>query len=174
MLAVVEFKRPCQDAVDHVADTMRDADVAEIMASHGHTPRQALMGGWDKSNFSTMTYIDDEPVVMFALEWCEFCWSVRRMFADYNIPYRSVDLDSVDYQNDDWGGKIRGALAARTSWTTIPQIFVGGEFIGGCTDAFDAWKEGRLQALLEDNGVAYAKDKDADPYSFLPTWLHPR
>ena len=35
-----------------------------------------------------------QPVVMFALEWCEFCWSVRKMLARYDIPYRSIDLDS--------------------------------------------------------------------------------
>src|SRR6185503_4248799 len=39
-----------------------------------------------------------EPVVLFALEWCEFCWAVRKMFARYKIPYRSIDLDSVEYQ----------------------------------------------------------------------------
>ncbi len=56
--------------------------------------------------------IDDpqHPVVMFALEWCEFCWSVRKMFAHYRIPYRSIDLDSVEYQQDDRGGKVRTAL----------------------------------------------------------------
>ena len=115
-----------------------------------------------------------QPVVMFALEWCEFCWSVRRMFAEYKIPYRAVDLDSVPYQQDDWGGQIRGALAARTTWKTIPQIFVGGEFIGGATDTFDAWKNGRLPALLAKHGVAHSGKLDGNPYSFLPTWLHPR
>ncbi|HUL80760.1 MAG TPA: cysteine synthase A [Gammaproteobacteria bacterium] len=115
-----------------------------------------------------------QPVVMFALEWCEFCWSVRRMFADYKIPYRSVDLDSVAYQKDDWGGQIRAALTARTTWKTIPQIFVGGEFVGGCTDTFDAWKDGRLPALLAKHGVAHAGKLDGNPYGFLPTWLHPR
>ena len=115
-----------------------------------------------------------QPVVMFALEWCEFCWSVRRMFAEYKIPYRSVDIDSVDYQKDDWGGQIRAALAARTTWKTIPQIFVGGEFVGGATDTFDAWKSGRLPALLAKHGVKHGGDLAGNPYSFLPTWLHPR
>ena len=116
----------------------------------------------------------DQPVTLFALEWCEFCWSVRRMFAKCGIAYRSVDLDSVEYQKDDRGGKIRAALSARTSVTTIPQVFVGGEFIGGATDVFDAWKQGRLQSLLEKNHVAYDRDLKVDPYSFLPTWLHPK
>jgi cysteine synthase A len=114
------------------------------------------------------------PVVMFALEWCEFCWSARRMFACFGIPYRSIDLDSVAYQEDDRGGKIRAALAARTSISTIPQIFVGGQFIGGSTETFDAWRSGRVQELLRQSGVPYDAQAQEDPYQFLPTWLHPR
>jgi len=116
----------------------------------------------------------DQPVVMFALEWCEFCWAVRKMFAKHGIAYRSVDLDSMEYQRDDRGGKIRVALSARTSMTTIPQIFVGGDFIGGCTDVFNAYKAGRLQALLDEHGVLCDRTVQVDPYSFLPSWLHPR
>ena len=43
--------------------------------------------------------IRDENVVLFALEWCEFCWSVRKLFAKLGIEYRSVDLDSLAYQD---------------------------------------------------------------------------
>jgi cysteine synthase len=114
------------------------------------------------------------PVTMFALEWCEFCWSVRRMFAKHGIAYRSVDLDSVEYQREGRGGKVRTALSARTSFNTIPQIFVGGEFLGGCTDVFDAYKKGRLQELLDKNDVNYDRSVRVDPYTFLPSWLHPR
>jgi len=116
----------------------------------------------------------EQPVVMFALEWCEFCWSVRRLLARLQIRYRAVDLDSVEYQQDDRGGRIRAALAARTSVATIPQIFIGGEFIGGCTDLFDAWRGGRAQELLERSGVDYDRTAKIDPYTFLPGWLHPR
>jgi cysteine synthase len=115
-----------------------------------------------------------QPVVMFALEWCEFCWSVRRLFDRLQIRYRAVDLDSVAYQQDDRGGRIRAALAARTSVATIPQIFIGGEFIGGCTDLFEAWRGGRAQDLLERSGVDYDRTAKIDPYTFLPGWLHPR
>jgi cysteine synthase A len=115
-----------------------------------------------------------QPVVMFALEWCEFCWSVRKMFAHCGIPYRSVDLDSVEYQEGDWGGEIRTALSARTSINTIPQIFVGGEFIGGCTEAFDSFKEGELQGRLKKSGVTFDEGVELNPYDLLPSWLHPR
>ena len=121
-----------------------------------------------------VTHSAEQPVVMFALEWCEFCWSLRRMFAAFEIPFRSVDLDSAAYQKDDWGGQVRAALTARTSIRTIPQVFVGGELVGGCTDTFDAWKAGRLQPILERAGVRFKTAEAADPYSFLPGWLHPR
>ncbi|WP_374298091.1 cysteine synthase A [Sphingomonas sp.] len=113
------------------------------------------------------------PVVMFALEWCEFCWSARKMFKHHGIPYRSIDLDSVAYQKDDWGGKIRAALNAETGLRTIPQIFIGGRHVGGCTDLFDGWKSGRLQSEMEAAGIAFRRDT-LDPYSFLPGWLHAR
>jgi cysteine synthase A len=117
---------------------------------------------------------EERPVLMFALEWCEFCVSVRKMFAHYSIPCRSVDLGSVEYQQADRGGKIRAAVSARTGLTTIPQIFVGGEFIGGATDAFDAFRDGRLRELLERSGVAVDDSRPVDPCGFLPGWLHPR
>jgi cysteine synthase A len=116
----------------------------------------------------------NEPVVLFALEWCEFCWSVRNFFKKVGIVYRSVDLDSVEFQQDQRGRKIRAVLKDQTGFETIPQIFIGGEFIGGCTDIFDAWKDGSVQVLLKKNGVDFDVDIDADPYTFLPAWLHPR
>jgi cysteine synthase A len=116
----------------------------------------------------------EQPVVMFAFEWCEFCWSVRKMFAECGIPFRSIDLDSVEYQEDDWGGQVRAALNTRFDVKTIPQIFVGGKHIGGATETFDAFNEGELQTLLGQNGVGYNQAVNIDPYSLLPTWLHPR
>jgi cysteine synthase A len=115
-----------------------------------------------------------QPVVMFALEWCEFCWSVRKLFKAFDIPYRSVDLDSADYQKDNWGGQIRNVLKARTQSPTIPQIFIGNHHVGGCTEAFDAFNDGSLQTLLRESGVTFKQAGDVDAYSFLPKWLHPR
>jgi cysteine synthase A len=118
--------------------------------------------------------VRDEPVVMFALEWCEFCWSVRKLFARLGISYRSVDLDSVAYQGGDRGGKIRAVLAARTGAKTIPQIFIGGTHVGGATDLFDAWRSGVARELLTKRGVAFDAGAELDPYSLLPKWLQPR
>ena len=116
-----------------------------------------------------------QPLVMFALEWCEFCWAVRKLFAKHGIAYRSIDLDSTAYQRDDRGGQIRAVLRERTGSRTIPQIFVGGEFVGGCSETFDAFRAGTLQARLAERGVrADPSPPSFDPDSLLPGWLHPR
>jgi cysteine synthase A len=115
-----------------------------------------------------------QPVVMFAMQWCEFCWSVRRLFDRLQVRYRSVDLDSVEFQARNRGERIREALNARTAMSTIPQIFIGGRLIGGCTDIFDAWRSGQAQQLLDANGVTYQQGVDIDARAFLPGWLHPR
>ena len=118
--------------------------------------------------------IQDHPVVMFALEWCEFCWAVRKLFARLNIGYRSVDIDSVEFQQHDMGSRIRAVLKERTGAATIPQIWIGGTHLGGATDLFDAMRTGRMQKLLAEAGVPYDRDADIDPQVFLPKWLHPR
>ena len=137
--------------------------------------KAALTVEQDAREFLKTTINDkQQPVVMFALEWCEFSWSVRKMFAHYDIPYRSVDLDSVAYQADNQGGKIRAAIQEQTGLKTIPQIYIGGKHIGGATELFDAAKEGVMADLLKKNGVAWNEAENRDPYTFLPGWLHAR
>ena len=114
------------------------------------------------------------PVVLFALEWCEFCWSVRKVFAALGIPYQAVDIDSVAYQDGEIGFRIRRALAAQTGMATIPQLFVGGEFVGGASETFDAYRDGSLQARLKAAGVQWRDKAGFDPYDMLPKWLHPK
>jgi len=111
------------------------------------------------------------PVVLFAFEWCEFSWSVRKLFKKCGIPYRAIDLDAAANQVDDRGGKIRAAVAARTGVVTIPQIFVGGQFVGGASEVFEAFKQGQLQALLRESGVPFDAELKLDPHTLLPNWL---
>jgi cysteine synthase A len=65
-------------------------------------------------------------------------------------------------------------LANRTGAATIPQIYIGGQHVGGCTDLFDAWRAGAIQRRLVESGVGYRTDVEIDPYSLLPKWQQPR
>lgn len=115
----------------------------------------------------------DHPVLMYVLEWCEFCWSVRKMFEEAGIPYTAIELDSVAYQRDNHGGRLRSALKEICGTHTIPQIFVGGQHVGGATETFDAYNAGELAKMLDAQEISMAATA-ANAYSYLPKWLHPR
>lgn len=115
-----------------------------------------------------------QPVVMFALEWCEFCWTLRRFFQRIGVPLHAVDLDAAALQADGRGARIRAALQAKVGQATIPQVFVGGAWLGGCMDTLAAWQDGRLQALLAAQGVAFDATAVDDPRALLPAWLQTR
>jgi cysteine synthase A len=114
-----------------------------------------------------------QPVVVFALTWCEFTWAVRKLFKRCGIAYRAVDLDSVAFQNDNWGGKIRAALTEYSGVPTIPQIFVGGQLIGGASETLTAFAQGRLQELLNKHGVSFQDAVGDKLYSLMPGWVQP-
>jgi len=146
-------------------------------------PQQMPVGAEDPQvlDEEALTFVEsiitdtEQPVVFFALEWCEFCWGVRKLFEKLGIPYRPVDLDSVAYQEGNRGGEIRRVLKARLGTNNIPQIFIGGKHIGGSTDLYTAWNEGKAQPLLKDAGVDFEDPgPDFDANSFLPAWLHRR
>jgi len=123
-------------------------------------------------------FVDDavgsEAVVLFGLEWCEFSWSVRKLFDRLGIKYRSVDLDSVPYQDNNRGGKIRSVLTERIGVSTIPQVYICGKHMGGCTELFDSIRDGSAQAWLASNGIDFDSTVELDPYDLLPKWVQPR
>jgi cysteine synthase A len=147
--------------------------VCRLPAAANRKPEPALAID-DEARSFVEDVIRDNPVVMFALEWCEFCWAVRKLFAKLGIAYESVDLDSVAFQRQDIGVRIRAVLRERLGSPTIPQVFIGGQHIGGCTELFDALQDGSIEALLTRAGIACDADIDVDPYSLLPKWVHPR
>jgi cysteine synthase A len=113
-------------------------------------------------------------VVLFVLEWCEFCWSERKLLQALNIAYLSVDLDSVQYQSNGLSAKIRQALREKIGSPTIPQTFIAGELVGDCTAVLSANDNGSLQTLLDSHKIAYDHDKKVTAVDFLPSWVEKR
>jgi cysteine synthase A len=149
-------------------------DVIEEEIEEAPAPEDMPLDEIAAREIQTIIRDRQNPVVMFGLEWCEFCWSVRKILDRYNINYRSVDLDSAELAENDRGNKLRNVLEKTNDWPTMPQIYIGGEFIGGCTDLFDSCIDKTLQQKLDNYEIPYDKSVDIDPYQLLPNWLHPR
>jgi cysteine synthase len=148
-------------------------DVIEEEIEEAPAPEDMPLDEIAAREIQTIIRDRQNPVVMFGLEWCEFCWSVRKILDRYNINYRSVDLDSAELAENDRGNKLRNVLEKTNDWPTMPQIYIGGEFIGGCTDLFDSCIDKTLQQKLDNYEIPYDKSVDIDPYQLLPNWLHP-
>jgi len=115
-----------------------------------------------------------QPVVVFGHQWCEFTMTARRLLDHHGIPFRNIEMDSVEYKEGERGFKIRKAVGARTNAMTVPQVFVGGELVGGSTEVVKAAKDGSLAQRLAPFGITPRPQDGRDPSSFLPKWLQPR
>ncbi|TCS63266.1 Grx4 family monothiol glutaredoxin [Primorskyibacter sedentarius] len=71
------------------------------------------------------------------------------------LNYMGVDFTDVNVLADD---EIRQGIKDYSEWPTIPQLYVKGEFVGGCDIITEMTLSGELDQLFESNGVNYDKD----------------
>ena len=128
----------------------------------------------DRAGLQALINEAGETVLMFGLEWCEFCWSMRRFFNEAAIPFQTINLDSADYRKNDRGGALRAALRDLTRAATLPQIFIAGRHVGGASDVLAAFDAGTLQPQLEAARLPFRVPGSRKATSFLPSWVHPR
>ncbi|OWU81646.1 Grx4 family monothiol glutaredoxin [Phaeobacter sp. 22II1-1F12B] len=71
------------------------------------------------------------------------------------LNYMGVNFADVNVLADD---SIRQGIKDFSDWPTVPQLYVKGEFVGGCDIITEMTLSGELDTLFDDNGVAYDKD----------------
>ncbi len=71
------------------------------------------------------------------------------------LNYMGVDYSDVNVLADE---NIRQGIKEYSDWPTIPQLYVKGEFVGGCDIITEMTLSGELDQLFDDNGVTYDKD----------------
>ena len=71
------------------------------------------------------------------------------------LNYMNVDYTDVNVLADE---ELRQGIKDFSDWPTIPQLYVKGEFVGGCDIITEMMLSGELDTLLEDNGVAFDKE----------------
>ena len=76
---------------------------------------------------------------------CGFSAAVVQILSDLGVTFKGVDI-LVD-------PSLRDAVKQFTNWPTLPQLYVKGEFVGGCDIVREMAASGELQDLLRDKGV---------------------
>ena len=71
------------------------------------------------------------------------------------LNYMGIDYKDVNVLEDE---AIRQGIKDYSDWPTIPQLYVKGEFVGGCDIITEMTLSGELDQLFEANGVSYDKD----------------
>jgi monothiol glutaredoxin len=94
--------------------------------------------------------ITDTPVVLYmkgspVFPQCGFSAAVVQILGHLGVKFKGVDV-LADPQ-------IRQGIKEFSSWPTIPQLYVQGEFIGGCDIIREMYETGELQQVLEQKGV---------------------
>jgi monothiol glutaredoxin len=101
------------------------------------------------------TRIEDEikssDVVLFMkgtpqFPMCGFSGQVVQILGYLGVPYKGVNvLDDME---------IREGIKQYSNWPTIPQLYVKGEFVGGCDITREMFQAGELQQLFAEKGIA--------------------
>ncbi len=97
--------------------------------------------------------ISDSDVVLFmkgtpVFPQCGFSAAVAQVLTVMGVKYKGINV------LEDPG--IREGIKSFSSWPTIPQLYVKGEFVGGCDIVREMYDSGELQQLFADKGVQTA------------------
>ena len=104
-------------------------------------------------NARIQSLVDGSPVFLFmkgtpTFPQCGFSATVISILDHIGVQY-----DSANILED---AELRQGIKDFSNWPTIPQLYVKGEFIGGCDITKERFQSGELKQLLQDKGVAVA------------------
>lgn len=77
---------------------------------------------------------------------CGFSGQVVQILGYIGVPFKGVNV--LEDQ------EIREGIKAYSNWPTIPQLYVKGEFVGGCDITREMFQAGELQQLFEEKGIS--------------------
>jgi len=70
------------------------------------------------------------------------------------LNYIGIDYTDVNVLADE---EIRSGIKDYSDWPTIPQLYIKGEFVGGCDIIVEMTLSGELDGMFDDNGITYDK-----------------
>ncbi|MEJ2517542.1 MAG: Grx4 family monothiol glutaredoxin [Methyloceanibacter sp.] len=99
--------------------------------------------------------IANNDIVLFmkgtkSMPQCGFSMQVAQILNHLGVDYEDINV------LEDMG--VREGIKAFSNWPTIPQLYVKGEFVGGCDIVREMFQAGELQDMLKEKGIASNAD----------------
>ena len=95
----------------------------------------------DVAENEVVLYMKGTPV----FPQCGFSAAVVQVLTELGVKFKGIDVLTDP--------SLRQGVKEYSSWPTIPQLYVKGEFVGGCDIIREMFQAGELQSLLKDKGV---------------------
>jgi len=76
---------------------------------------------------------------------CGFSGQLVQILDYLGVPYKGINVLASE--------ELRQAIKDYSNWPTIPQLYITGEFIGGCDIVREMFQQGELQTLLAEKGL---------------------
>jgi monothiol glutaredoxin len=107
----------------------------------------------EKTSDRIKAIVEASDIVLFmkgvpAAPQCGFSAAVVKVLDGFGVKYDTVNVLADPY--------IRDGIKEFTNWPTIPQLFVKGEFVGGCDIVKEMAASGEFTKLLDDSGTEKA------------------
>jgi len=96
--------------------------------------------------------IDEAPVMLYMkgtamFPQCGFSARVVQILTHMGVPFKTANVLE--------DAELREGIKQFSQWPTIPQLYVKGEFVGGCDIITEMFQSGELETLMEEKGVAH-------------------
>lgn len=80
-------------------------------------------------------------VIIYSSDWCPYCMRAKQLLAQKGVNFNEIKVDGQP--------EVRAEMTRKARQTSVPQIWIGSNHVGGCDDLYDLERAGKLDALLE-------------------------
>ncbi|KAI8473293.1 MAG: thioredoxin-like protein [Monoraphidium minutum] len=117
-------------------------------ASFGVSRRPAVRTMASKADTVRQT-VSDNKVVVYSKTHCPYCTRVKGLMGELKVPATVIELDQMAD-----GGEYQDTLQEMVGRRSVPQVFIGGNHVGGCDDTLAAYDSGKLKDMLATVGFS--------------------
>ena len=95
--------------------------------------------------------ITENPVMLYMkgnamFPQCGFSARVVQILGHMNVAFKTANVLEDP--------ELREGIKQFSNWPTVPQLYVGGEFVGGCDIVTEMFQSGELETLIREKGLA--------------------